>query len=111
MDKNPDLLAQLVGWLMAHRAEFGYGTIAGLIAWLRGRYNERPFRRCFLDALMCAAIAFSVKDLLSFFSLTTDLAYIASVIIGYMGTDYLSSFLKWKVTGKNIEEEGRENDK
>ncbi|MCB5320408.1 phage holin family protein, partial [Yersinia massiliensis] len=60
--------------------------------------------------LMCAAIAFAVRDVLDFFGLSTDLAYISSVIIGYLGTDYLSSLFKWKVTGRPIEE-GKDNDK
>lgn len=110
MHNNPDLMDIITKWIAAHRLELGYGAIAGIIAWLRGRYNEKPWRRCFLDALMCAAIAFAVRDVLDFFGLSTDLAYLSSVIIGYLGTDYLSSLFKWKVTGRPIEE-GKDNDK
>lgn len=109
MNNHPDLLDAITAWIASHRSELGYGLIAGAIAWLRGRYNEKPFRRCFLDAMMCAAIAFAVRDLLEFFKLTTDLAYISSVIIGYLGTDYLGGLLKWKTTGKPIDE-GKAND-
>lgn len=110
MNNNPDLLDLLTRWLSEHRSEMGYAGIAATIAWLRGRYNEKPFRRCFFDSLMCAAIAFAVRDLLGFAGLTTDLAYISSVIIGYLGTDYLSSVFKWKVTGKPLDE-GKEDGK
>ena len=40
------------------------------------------------DATMCAIIAQFIRDLLDFAGLSSNLAYITSVFIGYIGTDY-----------------------
>ncbi|MGE4768578.1 phage holin, lambda family [Yersinia enterocolitica] len=82
-------------------ADIGYGGIAGIIAWLRGRYNYKPLKRCVLDALICTFVAFSVRDLLFFMDITTDIAFLSSVFIGYMGVDNLSTLITWIIKGKN----------
>lgn len=43
---------------------------------------------------MCAMIAWFVRDLLDFTGLSSNLAYIASVFIGYIGTDSIGSLIK-----------------
>ena len=43
---------------------------------------------------MCAIIAQSIRDLLDFAGLSSNLAYITSVFIGYIGTDSIGSFIK-----------------
>ena len=45
------------------------------------------FTKTVIDATMCAIIAMSIRDLLDFAGLSSNLAYITSVFIGYIGTD------------------------
>lgn len=47
-----------------------------------------------IDATMCAIIAWFIRDLLVFAGLSSNLAYIASVFIGYIGTDSIGSLIK-----------------
>ena len=51
-----------------------------------GRYNGGAFTKTVIDATMCAIIALDVT-LLDFAGLSSNLAYITSVFIGYIGTD------------------------
>ena len=41
---------------------------------------------------MCAIIAQFIRDLLDFAGLSSNLAYITSVFVGYIGTDSIGSF-------------------
>ncbi|MCE1635765.1 phage holin family protein, partial [Enterobacter hormaechei] len=45
-------------------------------------------------------IAWFIRDALNFFGMSTDLAYISSVIIGYLGTDYFGQILRKVVNNK-----------
>ncbi|WP_089614339.1 phage holin, lambda family, partial [Escherichia coli] len=47
-----------------------------------------------IDATMCAIIAWFIRDLLDFAGLSSNLAYITSVFIGYIGTDSIGSLIK-----------------
>ena len=47
-----------------------------------------------IDATMCAIIAWFINDLLDFAGLSSNLAYITSVFIGYIGTDSIGSLIK-----------------
>jgi lambda family phage holin len=90
MPYKQDLLAALLA-----AKEQGAGAIlAFVMAYLRGRYNGGKFTKTLIDALMCAMIAWFVRDLLDFVGLSTNLAYIASVFIGYIGTDSLGALIK-----------------
>ena len=42
---------------------------------------------------MCAIIAQFIRDLLDFAGLSSNLAYITSVFIGYIGTDSIGSLI------------------
>ena len=46
------------------------------------------------DATMCAIIAQFIRDLLDFAGLSSNLAYITSVFIGYIGTDSIGLLIK-----------------
>ncbi|WP_227723098.1 phage holin, lambda family [Yersinia proxima] len=109
MNNNVNLISQLLDSSLSNLTDMGYGAIAGIIAWLRGRYHYKPLKHCFFDALICLFIAFSVRDLLVFIDVTTDLAYLSSVTIGYMGTDYISKLVRWRFGEKNINI-GKKND-
>ena len=75
--------------------EQGIGAIlAFAMAYLRGRYNGGAFTKTVIDATMCAIIAQFIRDLLDFAGLSSNLAYITSVFIGYIGTDSIGSLIK-----------------
>lgn len=75
--------------------EQGIGAIlAFIMAYLRGRYNGGAMAKTLIDAVMCAMIAWFVRDLLDFIGLSSNLAYIASVFIGYIGTDSIGNLIK-----------------
>lgn len=97
-DKQPDIWAQIIMWLMSVKEQGVGALLAAVMAYLRGRYNGGKFWRTVIDAVMCAIIAWFVRDVLDFVGLKTDLGYIASVFIGYLGTDYFGSLLR-KVIG------------
>lgn len=52
------------------------------------------FTKTVIDATMCAIIAWFIRDLLDFAGLSSNLAYITSVFIGYIGTDSIGSLIK-----------------
>ena len=90
MPHKQDFIAALLA-----AKEQGIGAMLAFgMAYLRGRYNGRPVVKTLIDALMCAMIAWFVRDLLDFIGLSTNLAYIASVFIGYIGTDSIGSLIK-----------------
>jgi len=80
--------------LLASREQGIGATLAFLMAYLRGRYNGGKFWKVLIDALMCAMIAWFIRDLLNFIGWSSDLAYIGSVFIGYLGTDTIGSWVK-----------------
>ena len=56
---------------------------------------------------MCAIIAQFIRDLLDFCRTKSNLAYITSVFIGYIGTDSIGSFNKRFAAKKAGVEDGR----
>ena len=62
-----------------------------------------------IDATMCAIIATFIRDLLDFAGLSSNLAYITSVFIGYIGTDSIGSLIKRFAAKKAGVEDGRNN--
>ncbi|EAB8131307.1 phage holin, lambda family [Salmonella enterica subsp. enterica] len=90
MPEKHDLLAAILA-----AKEQGIGaTLAFVMAYLRGRYNGGAFTKTVIDATMCAIIAWFIRDLLDFAGLSSNLAYITSVFIGYIGTDSIGSLIK-----------------
>ena len=80
--------------------------LALAMAYLRGRYNGGAFTKTVIDATMCAIIALFIRDLLDFAGLSSNLAYITSVFIGYIGTDSIGSLIK-RFAAKKPAEDGR----
>ena len=64
------------------------------------RDNGGAFTKTVIDATMCAIIAQFIRDLLDFAGLSSNLAYITSVFIGYIGTDSIGSLIKRFVAKK-----------
>ena len=88
--------------------EQGIGQLAvAMVAYLRGRYNGGAFTKTVIDATMCAITAQFIRDLLDFAGLSSNLAYITSVFIGYIGTDSIGSLNKCFVAKKAGVEDGR----
>ena len=86
------------------QGDFG-AILAPAMAYLRGRYNgvfTKHNRRN--DA---AIIGRFIRDLLDFAGLSSNLAYITSVFIGYIGTDSIGSLIKRFAAKKAGVEDGR----
>ena len=58
---------------------------------------------------MCAIIAWFIRDLLDFAGLSSNLAYITSVFIGYIGTDSIGSLIERFAAKKAGVEDGEIN--
>ena len=65
------------------------------------------FTKAVIDATMCAIIAQFIRDLLDFAGLSSNLAYITSVFVGYIGTDSIGSLIKRFAAKKAGVEDGR----
>ena len=97
-EKKHDYLAAI---LAAKNKASGNPCVA--MALLRGRYNGGAFTKTtVIDTTMCAIIAQFIRDLLDFAGLSSNLAYITSVFIGYISTDSIGSLittLRYKKAG------------
>lgn len=94
MHKTPDFWDPLVAWFLSIKEQGVAAALAGVMAFLRGTYNGDGWRVKLADAAMCAILAWFVKDLLGMFGAHNDLAYIASVMLGYMGTAYVGPVIQ-----------------
>ncbi|MGP1317339.1 phage holin, lambda family [Serratia sp. CY37345] len=94
-DKNPDLWAQLIAWLAAHKEGGGYAATAALMALLRSAYvGKQGWTRRLIDAAMCAMVAYFIKDCLAAIGWDSTYAYLGSMFIGYAGVDYFGNMLR-----------------
>ena len=57
-----------------------------------------------IDATMCAIIAQFIRDLLDFAGLSSNLAYITSVLIGYIGTDSIGHNKRFAAKKAGVED-------
>ena len=73
------------------------------MAYLRGRYNG-GVHKTVIDATMCAIIAQFIRDLLDFAGLSSNLAYITSVFIGYISTDSIGSLISFAAKKAGVED-------
>ncbi|PHM52498.1 MULTISPECIES: phage holin, lambda family [Xenorhabdus] len=94
MKENPDIWVHLGDWLISIREQGIGATLAGTMAFLRGRYQGGGWLKVSIDAFMCAMFAWFIRDVLNLFGLNPDLAYIGSVVIGYLGTDFIGQWLR-----------------
>ena len=105
MPEKHDLLAAI----LAAKEQGIRAILAFAMAYLRGRYNGGAFTKTVIDATMCAIIAQFIRDLLDFAGLSSNLAYITSVFIGYIGTDSIGSLIKRFAAKKAGVEDGEIN--
>ncbi|MCG3464151.1 phage holin, lambda family [Xenorhabdus bovienii] len=94
MKENPDFWVHLGDWLVSIKEQGIGAVLAGTMAFLRGRYHGGGLLRVSIDAFMCAMFAWFIRDVLNFMGLNPDLAYIGSVVIGYLGTDFIGQLLR-----------------
>ncbi|MGJ0635924.1 phage holin, lambda family [Xenorhabdus bovienii] len=93
MKENPDIWVHLGDWLVSIKEQGIGAVLAGTTAFLRGRYNGSGWLKVSIDAFICAMFAWFIRDVLNLFGLNPDLAYIGSVVIGYLGTDFIGQLL------------------
>lgn len=110
-DKDPGFWAALLAWLYAHKNESGYAALAGIMALIRASYfGKDTWSRRFMDAGMCSMFAFFVKPTLQVVSsvfgwhLGDDFAWVAAILIGFVGIDYIS-FRFRRATAKRLGDE------
>ena len=101
MPEKHDLLAAI---LAAKEQSIGGNPF---LQYFRSRYNGGAFTKTVIDATMCAIIAWFIRDLLDFAGLSSNLAYITSVFIGYIGTDSIGSLIRRFAAKKAGVEDGR----
>ncbi|WP_426578447.1 phage holin, lambda family [Xenorhabdus stockiae] len=94
MKEDPTIWVHLSDWLVSVREQGILATLAGTMAFLRGRYHGGGWLKVSIDAFMCAMFAWFIRDVLNLFGLNPDLAYIGSVVIGYLGTDFIGQLLR-----------------
>lgn len=102
MNKHPDLVSVLVNWYLENKHECGYAFVAALMAILRGLYiGVLSWWRRFIDAAICAILAFFILDILTFMHADPELAHIGSVFVGFLGVDYINTLIRKIVGEKN----------
>ena len=103
MPEKHDLLAAILA-----AKEQGIGAIlAFAMAYLRGRYNGGAFTKNSNRRNDVRHYRLFIRDLLDFAGLSSNLAYITSVFIGYIGTDSIGSLIKRFAAKKAGVEDGR----
>ncbi|WP_416777410.1 phage holin, lambda family [Xenorhabdus budapestensis] len=94
MKENPDIWVHFGDWFISVKEQGIGASLAGTMAFLRGRYNGVGWLKVSIDAFICAMFAWFIRDVLNLFGLNPDLAYIGSVVIGYLGTDFIGQLLR-----------------
>ncbi|PHM67347.1 phage holin, lambda family [Xenorhabdus sp. KJ12.1] len=94
MKENSDIWVYLGEWIISVKEQGIGAVLAGIMAFLRGRYNGVGWLKVSIDAFICAMFAWFIRDVLNLFGLNPDLAYIGSVVIGYLGTDFIGQWLR-----------------
>jgi lambda family phage holin len=97
MNNNPDLWADLLTWLKDNRASFGYAFAGGAMAALRGVYQGESWKKTCAEAGMCALSSFGIREALIALNWHPDLAFPASVFIGYVGIAAIVRFVSRRV--------------
>lgn len=91
---TPDIWGAFLAWLMSVKEQAIGAALSGVMAYLRSRYNGSKFFRSLTEALMCAMFAWFVNDILEFLGANAKWAYLVSVMLGYLGTDYFGQKIR-----------------
>lgn len=84
-DRDPCLWAGTLAWLFHVREQAAAAFVAAFMAFLRGRYQGTRLHKTLLDAMMCALIAWCIRDSLGALDIDNDFSYLGSIIVGYLG--------------------------
>jgi lambda family phage holin len=87
-------------WLHSVQAQITAAGLAGGMAYLRARYNGDP-QSC-VDAVICSIFGWFADDILTLLGANSDLAYMFSVFLGFMGTKYLSGKIREYASRKTM---------
>lgn len=105
MKETPEFWEQLsnsLSYILTQYKEQGVAAgLAGTVAVLRSMYSGGGWKKTLLDGVLCAFLGWFAKDLLALMGMNPDLAYIASVMIGYWGVEKVSNMIKGKAGVKN----------
>lgn len=104
---EPDAVGVIIQRVCEYLQPIMNAILAGTMALLNGAYRNIGLRRRLLNAGICALLALTVRDLLSLMGWELRWANIASILIGFLGADYLSGLIKM-IIGKKT---GFKNDK
>ncbi|MCM7515848.1 phage holin family protein [Enterobacter hormaechei] len=96
MDIHTVLLPELVRWLNENRAALGYALTGGTMAVLRCISHGESFRTTCAEGGMCAMASFGIRELLEAMEWQPELAFPASVFLGYVGIASVLQFLRLK---------------
>lgn len=96
MDIHKYLHPELISWLKTYRAEIGYALTGGTMAVLRCISRGETFKNTCAEGGMCALAAFGISEILTALEWSSDLAFPASVFLGYVGLTSVLRFLKPK---------------
>lgn len=86
------VLAEVFIWLKENSTPLGYALSGGTMAILRCIYHGESFKNTCAEGGMCAMAAFGISEVLVAMKWQPDLAFPASVFLGYVG---ISSVLKF----------------
>ncbi|MGJ3354658.1 phage holin, lambda family [Providencia sp. Je.9.19] len=101
MNNTPEWLDHILGWIISVKEQGMGALLAGGMAMLRGKYNGGGWRKTSIDAVMCSVFAWFAKDILNLFGMNTELVYLLSVFVGYLGVDFIGRLLR-KATANKI---------
>ncbi|MFI8418603.1 phage holin, lambda family [Serratia sp. NPDC078593] len=96
---EPDTVGLLIQQVSEYLQPIINAILAGMMALLIGAYRNVGIRRRLLNAGMCALLAWTARDALSLMGWEIKWANITSVLIGFLGADYISALIK-KIIGK-----------
>jgi lambda family phage holin len=89
-DALRSLSTALTNLLGAHLLSFYDAFISGTMALLHAAYLDISGRRRLLNAAICALLAYFIRDLILLMSWNINWANIFSVVLGFLGTDYIA---------------------
>ncbi|WP_052184374.1 phage holin, lambda family [Rahnella aquatilis] len=81
------------GFILEYRLCVIDAMLSASMAVLHDIYRNMRMRRCFLDAAMCGLFAWVARDMIVLMGWGIEWTNIMSVLIGFMGVDYIGKTL------------------
>ncbi|RAU29509.1 phage holin family protein [Enterobacter sp. ECC-175] len=96
MEISKTLLTELMPWIKENKTALGYAFTGGTMAVLRCIYRGESFKNTCAEGGMCALVAFGISEILTALDLQPELAFPASVFLGYVGISSIMKFSRLK---------------